>query len=256
MLKKLIKNEFKENYKEMLILYGVSLLAFSLLGLAIRFNIENLMIIMMIPAIASGFSFEIFIIININRSFNKKLFSKEGYLTFSLPVKMSQMLFSKYLSNIIWMFASFIVFIFDVVFLLLFAGANGLDFFDLELQYTGYYLFLAFYILIYILVVSILLLTVILTILCFLNMGKVKKHKVLVGILMFYGFQTLLTFCMNFVIVIPYDITFNNHKIGFERIDYEFFGASSINVLFLMIIMTVGLIFLVKHLMEKKIELE
>lgn len=256
MLKKLIKNEFKENYKEMLILYGISLLAFSLLGLAIRFNIENLMIIMMIPAIASAFSFEIFIIININRSFNKKLFSKEGYLTFSLPVKMNQLLFSKYFSNIIWMFASFIVFILDVVFLLLFAGANGLDLFEIELEYTAYYLFVAFYVLILILTVTILLLSTVLVILCFLNMGKVKKHKVLIGILIFYGLETAFSFCLTFLNIIPYDISFNNHQITFEKYDQFFFATSSLNSLLLMIVAIVGEIFLIKYLMEKKIELE
>ena len=121
MLKKLIKNEFKENYKEMLVLYGISLIAFCLLGLFIRLDMFEFLTILVIPAVGSMYCIMIFIFININRSFNKKLFSKEGYLTFSLPVKMGNLLFSKYLSNIIWMFASFIVLLIDVVFLLIFA---------------------------------------------------------------------------------------------------------------------------------------
>ena len=97
MLKKLIKNEFKESYKEMLILYGISLVAAIAFACLILLKEFDLLIISILPLVGIVISIEIFLAININRSFNKRLFSKEGYLTLSIPVKISKILLSKYL---------------------------------------------------------------------------------------------------------------------------------------------------------------
>lgn len=261
MLKKLIKNEFKENYKEMLVLYGISLIAFCLLGLFIRLDMFDFLTILVIPAVGSMYCIMIFIFININRSFNKKLFSKEGYLTFSLPVKMGNLLFSKYLSNIIWMFASFIVLLIDVVFLLIFAGAAGLDFLEIDLQYSWFYLLACLYYFIFLVLYLILFLTAILVILCFLNVGKIKKHKVLIGILFFYGLSTAFSFCISLFNIIPYDIRFSNHQItivnvGFRFLEFGLGGFSVLNNMVFVSILIVGGIFVARFLLEKKIELE
>lgn len=261
MLRKLIKNEFKENYKEMFILFGISLIAFSLVGVFIRFDIEQLWGILLIPAIGSIYCIFIFIFININRSFNKKLFSKEGYLTFSLPVKPGQLLFSKYLSNIIWIFASLFVVIIDIVFLLLFAGSAGLDFLEIDLQYAWFYLLAILYYFVFVVLYLILFLTAVLLILCILNVGKIKKHKILLGILIFYGLSTAFSFCVRLFNFIPFDIRFSDHHVYIVDVEFRFFEYGLFdfsvlnNMVFISICIVAG-IFIIRHLIEKKIELE
>ena len=255
MLKKLIKNEFKENYKEMLMLFGLSFGIFVFLGVILRLEAYKLMTIMLTLGVGICFAIEIFVIININRSFNKRIFSKEGYLTFSLPVRMRDLLFAKYLTNIIWIIASYVVLIINIFILFIIAGDVGFEFFEIEIENIGVALVSATYYFVLILLSIILLLTIVIIILCILNAGKIKKHKVLIGILLFYGSSTLFNIFFTFNIV-PFDIRFLDGAIKFVRVEIGFFEGSTLNYMLFNVLAIIGGLFLVKHLMEKKIELE
>ena len=256
MLKKLIKNEFKESYKEMLILYGISLVAAIAFACLILLKNFEMLIISILPLVGIAISIEIFLAININRSFNKRLFSKEGYLTLSIPVKISKILLSKYFVNIIWILASFIMIIIDIIVVILISGDIGLDIFNIEIEYVGTTLLAVIYYFSLVLIAIIMLLTIVLLILCFLNIGKIKKHKILIGVLMFYGFTQVTSIFYRSFNIIPYEISFADGEINFYKVDVGFLEFSTLNMMLFMIIFTTIGIILVRHFVEKQIEIE
>ncbi|WP_027399696.1 hypothetical protein [Anaerovorax odorimutans] len=128
MLTKLIKYDIKSTWRDFTGVYLAILLGVILIPLIIN-NISNGII-----NFAAGFiAFAIIIsviaimIVNLFKIFNTNIFSKEGYLTMTLPVKTTQIVFSKLLVSTMWMVLTGIV---SIVGLIIFIGIGSPEVFS------------------------------------------------------------------------------------------------------------------------------
>ncbi len=137
MLKKLLKYDLKSIFKYWWIAAIVSIGLSIAGGLAISITasdkdvpafISVLVVFSILFAIIGIFAFPILTYILAYVRYYKNFFTDEGYLTFTLPVKRSQLLNSKLISNLLVMFCSGIV-IFADIFILIALGV-GNDFYN------------------------------------------------------------------------------------------------------------------------------
>ena len=123
MFLKIIKNELKSSYIEFLILYGLIILFGLFSGLLnVWYNSINndyLSLSNILLEFINGISVllpiicVILIIRNVLVSFNK-IYSKEGYLTLTLPVSRSNLFIGKILANLIFIIGSYLAIIVNV----------------------------------------------------------------------------------------------------------------------------------------------
>ena len=123
MFLKIIKNELKSSYIEFLILYGLIILFGLFSGLLnVWYNSINndyLSLSNILLEFINGISVllpiicVILIIRNVLVSFNK-IYSKEGYLTLTLPVSRSNLFIGKILANLIFIIGSYLAIIINV----------------------------------------------------------------------------------------------------------------------------------------------
>lgn len=137
MLKKLLKYDLKSIFKYWWIAAIVSIGLSIAGGLAISITTSDkdvpafigvLVVFSILFAIIGIFAFPILTYILAYVRYYKNFFTDEGYLTFTLPVKRSQLLNSKLISNLLVMFCSGIV-IFADIFILIALGV-GNDFYN------------------------------------------------------------------------------------------------------------------------------
>ncbi len=112
MLGKLIKHDFKSSSHSMLAVYVA---AIALCGIAtIPFFFEKMEIIQALSFMMLGLSSWIMLILPIFlllSYFNRSLYSNQGYLTYTLPVKSRDLLFSKAIVTLFWITLSYIFFV-------------------------------------------------------------------------------------------------------------------------------------------------
>ena len=113
MLKKLLKYDLKNNFKILIIFYGLSIF-FAVLT-RILFSIENSFIIDIIGKISSGVTISMIFNIIINNILGlwgrtkNNFYGDESYLTHTLPVDRKTLYLSKTLTSIITLFTSMLV---------------------------------------------------------------------------------------------------------------------------------------------------
>ncbi len=123
MLGKLIKNDFKASAHTMLGIYAVAFAAFVASGIAFMGdNTEPtpLQLILAVLLIFISFAILIVPVFQLISYFNKSLYSNQGYLSYTLPVKGSSLLLSKGIVSFSWILLSFVQF--AAVYVLIYAG--------------------------------------------------------------------------------------------------------------------------------------
>jgi hypothetical protein len=111
MLSKLLKYEFKDTARIIPFFYLI-IVIFSIMAVtAKQINIQWFIVTSSILLIVMGGSLVIITFVVIVMRFYKNLYSNEGYLMFTLPVKPQQLLASKVIVAFTWIITSFIVFI-------------------------------------------------------------------------------------------------------------------------------------------------
>ena len=134
MFKKLLKYDFKAIWK-LWIICAASALGISIIGgISIKLLTDQSLSLPVLLQLVLGFWFFISVItlsafliatqILIYVRFYKHLFSDEGYLTFTLPVKRATLYISKTVNAVIWSILSGIVFIVAVLIMLFFATSS------------------------------------------------------------------------------------------------------------------------------------
>ncbi len=120
MLGKLLKYEFRSSVRTFLPLYAAVIIFASICGLFISDLSwwSNNSPVFMVAFFAYGgvlmAAFVVTIIMVVNR-FSKSLLGDEGYLMFTLPVKLHQHIISKVLSAVIWIFFTWIVVLISLI---------------------------------------------------------------------------------------------------------------------------------------------
>lgn len=117
MLGKLMKYELRATARYFLPIYG-AIIAFSIL-IGIRgFSEDFMSYLNIILSTALGLSFVglgVLTLIMVVKRFDSNLMGDEGYLMFTLPVKSSNLIFSKLLTSLIWMFSSTFIFFISMI---------------------------------------------------------------------------------------------------------------------------------------------
>lgn len=111
MLIKLIKHDIKSSYRDLFPLY-MGLLLFAVIA-AVSVNPERewLSSIIILPFFALFIATTVILTLTVIKLFTNRLFSKEGYLTFTLPVTTLETFLSKIITAILWTLLTFLVYV-------------------------------------------------------------------------------------------------------------------------------------------------
>lgn len=127
MLGKLIKHEFIQTSKRLTALYASAGAAMLLLMLAYLTKNMRVEALATFSLILIGFASIIMTYVMVIKNFNDSLYGSQGYLTFTLPVRSRDILFSKYLVSFIWVILSYIVMALGFVIIFVFFSAQATD---------------------------------------------------------------------------------------------------------------------------------
>lgn len=123
MLGKLLKYELKHSARYVMSIYGCALAAsiFMLLGMLVK--VTWITVVGSILLYFIGIACVIVTVVAVIKNFYDTLYGKQGYLTFTLPVKCKTLLFSKVLVSFFWIILSCVLM--AVIFALIFLNAKN-----------------------------------------------------------------------------------------------------------------------------------
>lgn len=128
MLTKLIKYDIRSTWRDFTGIFLAILLGVILVPMAMKnFSNELVQLTAGLVAFAIVIAVIAITIINLFKIYNTNVFSKEGYLTMTLPVKASQILTSKLLVSSMWITLTGIVSIIGMIIFTLIITPMGLD---------------------------------------------------------------------------------------------------------------------------------
>lgn len=277
-MRQFLKYEFKRNYKSLIFSCLLILTSFIILSAFILFakNISgepqillliylNLIFLVYISIIGAIVLF----IINLIKSFYNNIFSDEGYLTLSFPKTTDQLLLSKIVANLIWIILLFCTFFVGIIVRIL-CGSGENDIFSemyesiiTTLNCNGgiipLYLISSF-------IQIILFFVLLLLSFALINLGNLKKGKIMLGILIFMGISYVLSILNVFTDTISFGIAITDNQsllfvFGSEYSD-NFINSGAVSYVFnitkviLNISLIIGGYILTKYLLKNKIEIE
>lgn len=126
-LMKLVRNELKTSFHTLQYIYYAAFITIFLM--VIFGNVKSEQVSMISGAIsvlvmfALGFISNIVTIVLVISNFYKTLYGPQGYLSFTLPVKSRQLLFSKAIGSFVWLLLSYLIFIGITYGLVLYSGS-------------------------------------------------------------------------------------------------------------------------------------
>lgn len=279
MLMKLIKHDIISTKRDF---YGIYL-ALLIVSLIAPFIIHNgpewLAVIAMFGVIGVVIAIVIMTFVTIVKLYVRRLYSFEGYLTWTLPATTEMILTSKILVGMFWTVVSYLVvtlglFIFVMV-LSLIVGGVGPEFgviwgVMIDSGFVGKLLMAMLYGIPHSLVNLVYSMVLLLLVITIVNTSMIKKAKVGVGILLYIGVSLLLTQLLSlFIKVEPLSVWVNENVLTGVAIDpvnalYQFFSSFTITYNWLslvgivvyyilwIVLFIVGTVYLIEH----KIELE
>ena len=109
MLSKLLKNEFKATGHYLGTIYLVTAIITGVSVLSIFAKSDTLSVVSCLLLMVIALAFTIVTTLVLFISFFKTLYGDQGYLTFTLPVKTRDLLFSKYFAAFCWFMMSYVV---------------------------------------------------------------------------------------------------------------------------------------------------
>ncbi len=109
MLGKLLKHEIKHSARYTMVIY-IAIAAFvGVIGLAMLSNTTWLGVMSCFGLYVAGMASVVVTLVSVIKNFYDTLYGRQGYLTFTLPVKCSTLLFSKVIVSFMWIIVSFAV---------------------------------------------------------------------------------------------------------------------------------------------------
>ncbi len=109
MLGKLIKNEFMHSARYTMAIYGAAFAAMAVTGISLLVDSGWLGAVSCGMLYVVGFASVVVTLVSVIKNFYDTLYSRQGYLTLTLPVKGSSLLLSKIIVSFIWIVASMVV---------------------------------------------------------------------------------------------------------------------------------------------------
>lgn len=108
MFGKLLKHELRHTARYHFIILGISLVASAVMGFSLLFDTQGMFSLAILPLALIAFAVIIVSLVSVIRNFYDTIFSRQGYLTMTLPVKGSQLLISKVLVSFFWICVSYV----------------------------------------------------------------------------------------------------------------------------------------------------
>lgn len=263
MLTKLLKHEFKNSYLEICIINAAIIFLSIISGLTFNTNSMSLIVIPLMALLFLYFAAAVLLLINLIKSFNQNLFTKEGYLTLTLPVSIDKIIISKMIVNIIWWFISGIIIVSSIVITAIIITKLRLDNFAIVLDNFDGMDFISILFFVINLTFNLLYFFVLLFfVLTLLNIGKIRKFKLLLGVGIYYLISIFVSM-IKMIQIIPFAMYNDNGRLviynlvgnilEFRNYGFQLFNFNNIffNIVFIIIFYL-----LTRLLITKKLELE
>ncbi len=125
MLGKLIKHDFIQTSKSLIAVYGAACAAIAVLLFSYITKITMIGVTASFALVTIGFVAVVVTLVMVIKNFNESLYGSQGYLTFTLPVKSGDILFSKFFVSFVWIIAGYVVMLLTWVIVFLFARAKS-----------------------------------------------------------------------------------------------------------------------------------
>ncbi|MDD6021358.1 MAG: hypothetical protein ACI4GA_00340 [Acutalibacteraceae bacterium] len=109
MLGKLIKNEFKQTSKSLVAVYSAAGVSILFMLLSYLTKIAWLGAAGSVALIFIGVAAIIMTLVMVINNFARSLYGSQGYLSYTLPVRCSSLLFSKFFVSFVWIIVSYLV---------------------------------------------------------------------------------------------------------------------------------------------------
>lgn len=109
MFGKVLKNEIRHSARYNLTIYAVALAASLIMGLSLVFDSAGIGIASCFALYIIGILTIVVTLVSVIKNFYDTLFSRQGYLTLTLPVKGSMLLLSKVLVSFLWIIVGFLI---------------------------------------------------------------------------------------------------------------------------------------------------
>ena len=119
MLGKLLKHEFKHSARYVMAIYACTGAVLLVMAVAMLLKIAWLSVAASMVLYFAGILVVVMTLVSVIKNFYDTLYTNQGYLSFTLPVKCSSLLFSKVIVSFAWIILSFValVLIYFVIFL-------------------------------------------------------------------------------------------------------------------------------------------
>lgn len=270
MLGKLLKYEFKSTARIFLPLYAMLLVVAIINGFFINsevFNIQGLLMTIFGSLLIALFVITVVVLV---QRFSKNLLGDEGYLMFTLPVKSSSILLSKYLVALLWTVLSVIVSViafFSITFISSFMDksisiSEIISIFSEAVKVifgNGYLPFAINMVLLMFITYSIFIFTVYLA----LSMGQLplfNKHRNVASFMSFIGINIVLSFIKNLFAMLYYNLYGDymslNIEIDATNVVTQIVNNGFVFSLAISIILLIALFLVTKFILDKNLNLE
>ena len=272
MLGKLLKHEFKQSARSVMLIYAcaAAVIAFIFIGMLTKITWIGIVgsIVLYIAAVVGV----VMTLVSVIRNFYESLYGNQGYLSFTLPVKCSNLLMSKVLVSMVWVILAFVLA--AVCFLVIGMNAKATaegsmegiwDILEMsglkEMLPTGATLAkLA-------IIFAILVLLVVLTFIGFVyfavtmaNTRVLQKHPKLFGFLIFfltYGATNAISTKLTYSLPLSVEISTESVKLAFVAMDQsESLLSYGLGGTIFMALVAVGLLLLTGWIMEHKVNIK
>ena len=273
MLGKLLKYEIRHSARYTAAIYLATLAFAAISVIALLFNSTWLGVMSCFMLYIAGFASVIVTLVSVIKNFYDTLYGKQGYLTFTLPVKCSTVLLSKLIVSIIWIIVGFLVMAATFFVIFLYAKDKSESFFDMfkdafAISGIAEYIPSGIVIAQALIVIAILALMTVLTYVGYVffvvtvaNTGRFQSHPKLFGALVFLGIFAAVNTVSNFLTE-QLPLTFN---VTSERVFFAFSDMFSVEGTLISYgvggtifsaIVAAGLLVLTGYIMENKVNIK
>lgn len=209
MLIKSIKHDLLATYRDFVALYLVLIVMAITAPLVLASRMEWLTVLIIISLTFVSIGIMVVTFISIVRLYTRRLYSSEGYLTLTLPVSTTETLISKVITGLIWSVVTLVIFIvafllFSLTFYLVFNNSQWEDVLAVfsivnEIWQSGYVWEIGKTLLLQaplMLTSTLYSLTLLLFIVTLVHTSFIKKHRLPLGVLIYYILGNLISMLM------------------------------------------------------------
>lgn len=273
MLGKLLKYEIKHSARYTAAIYLATLAFAAISVIALLFNSTWLGVMSCFMLYFAGVASVIVTLVSVIKNFYDTLYGKQGYLTFTLPVKGSTILLSKLIVSVLWIVVGFLVMGATLAVILFYAKDKSAGIFDsfadaFAISGMAEYLPSGLVIAEAVIVIAILALLTVITYVGYVffvvtvaNTRKFQSHPKLFGGFLFLGLFTLVNTVGN-LLTEKIPLTFN---VASDRVFFAFADMFSVEGTLLSYgiggtifsaIVAAGLLVLTGYIMENKVNIK